>query len=226
MLHMKNYLRQVLVTGSFMLTLVASSQNMNWENPAPAKHLVYVGAGADYGVVYHLGYAYKIRSHAFPAIAHIEYSFPSGNKLVDDYKVKIGGQVRLLKLGHVHLTAKVDGVFRRFENDFARLLNFGSDMSGVLGYYRTKWFIAGEAGFDKAIVTNFRQSAIYKNQYAGAQDGWYEPATGGNFYYGLQGGISFGRHDLTLKVGRVLVQDFKSKPLFPYYGALSYMIRF
>lgn len=223
---MKKYLRQLLLSGSFMLTIVASSQTINWENPAVARHLVYAGAGADYGIVYHLGYACKIRAKAFPAFAHIEYSFPSGNKLFDDYKVKIGGQVRLLKLGHFHMTAKVDGVFRRFENNFARLLNFGSDMAGIVGYYRATWFIAGEVGFDKAIVTNFRHSAIYRNQYAAAQDGWYEPATGGNFYYGLQGGISFGRHGLGLRAGQVLVQDFRSKPLFPYYGALSYMIRF
>lgn len=209
-----------------MLTLVASSQNVNWENPAATRHLIYAGAGADYGVVYYLGYACKIRTKAFPALANIEYSFPSGNKVFDDYKVKLGGQVRLVKLGHFQVTAKVNAVVRRFENNFARLFNFGSDMSGIIGYYRTKWFIAGEAGFDKAIVTNFKHSPVYKSQYAGAQDGWYEPATGGNFYYGLQGGISFGRHDLTLKAGRILVQDFKSTPLLPYYGAISYMIRF
>lgn len=224
---MKQYLRQLFIFSALLLPFAVSSQNINWENPAQERHQLYVGAGTDYGVVYQLGYAYKIRQHhLLPAMAHIEYSFPSGNTLFDDYKVKFGGQVRLLKLGHFHLTGKIDGVFRRFENNFARLLNFGSDMSGVIGYYRQKWFIAGEAGFDKAIVTNFRSSSIYKSQFAGAQDGWYEPATGGNFYYGIQGGVSFGRHDISLKIGRVLVQDFKSKPLLPYYGAINYMIRF
>ncbi len=224
---MKQYLKQGWILGILLLPCVASSQNINWENPATEKHQVYIGAGADYGVVYQLGYACKIsKSKRFPALLHVEYSFPSGNKLFDDYKVKLGGQVRLLKLGHFQFTAKVDGVFRRFENDFARLINFGSDVSGVIGYYRPKWFMAAETGFDKAIVTNFKHSAMYRKQYPGAQGGWYEPATGGNFYYGLQGGVSFGRHDFSLRIGRVLVQDFKSKPLLPYYGALSYLIRF
>ena len=38
------------------------------------------------------------------------------------------------------------------------LLNFGSDMSGIIGYYRAHFFVAGEAGFDKAIVTHFKHS--------------------------------------------------------------------
>lgn len=224
---MKTYLRKILTLGTVMLSITGTSQNINWENPAQGHQQVYLGAGADYGIVYHLGYAYKIRrQHLLPAIAHIEYSFPSGKTVFDDYKVKIGGQVRLVKFGHFQFTAKIDGIYRRYKNDFARLLNFGGEISGIIGYYHPRWFAVVETGFDKAIVTNFKHSAHYKSQFSEAQDGWYEPASGGNFYYGVQGGGSFGRHDLSLRLGFVLAQDFKSKPFFPYYGALSYMVRF
>ena len=32
-------------------------------------------------------------------------------------------------------------------------------MGVTAGYYQRKWFVAGEAGFDKAIVTHFKHSA-------------------------------------------------------------------
>ena len=106
------------------------------------------------------------------------------------------------------------------------MLNFGSDFSGIVGYYRTHWFVAGEVGFDKAIVTNFKHSELYKDQYPDVVDGWYEPATGGNFYYGLQAGFSFRKQDIYLRAGKILTQDYKTKPLIPYYGQLGCNIRF
>ena len=111
-------------------------------------------------------------------------------------------------------------------NDFVRLVNFGSDMSGIVGYYRPKWFVAGEFGFDKAIVTHFRHSKAYKDQYPGVVDGWYEPATGGNLYYGLQAGFSFRKQDIFLRAGKILTQDYKTTPMVPIYGQLGYNIKF
>ena len=58
------------------------------------------------------------------------------------------------------------------------------------------------------------------------QDGWYEPATGGDFYYGLQGGFSMKKADITLKSGKILQQDFKSQPLLPFYGQLGLNFKF
>src|SRR5690606_28578105 len=99
---------------------------------------------------------------------------------------KIGGHINWFEKNNFRANTKIQGVFRRYGNDFVRLLNFGSDMSATIGYYKPKWFAAGEFGFDKAIVTHFLHSDMYKNNFSEAIDGWYEPSTGGNFYYGLQ----------------------------------------
>ena len=61
------------------------------------------------------------------------------------------------------------------------LANFGSDLSSTIGYYKPKWFVATEVGFDKAIVTHFKHSDLFKEHFPDVKDGWYEPATGGNF---------------------------------------------
>jgi hypothetical protein len=98
--------------------------------------------------------------------------------------------------------------------------------SGVIGYYRPKWFAAGEAGFDKAIVTDLKHTSAYKEQYPGVVDGWYEPSTGGNFYFGLQAGYSLKKHDIYIKAGKTLTEDFKSKPTIPFYAQLGYNFKF
>lgn len=80
-----------------------------------------------------------------------------------------------------------------------------------------KWFIAGETGFDKAIVTHFKHTKSYKEICPNVQDGWYEPSTGGNVYYGFQFGFSIKESDISVRVGQVVTQDFKTRPTLPFY---------
>ncbi|MBJ7429105.1 MAG: serine hydrolase, partial [Bacteroidia bacterium] len=143
-----------------------------------------------------------------PILLNVSYSFPSGGKLFDDFKTKIGGQARLYRIGNFKFSASIYGIYRRYENTLVRLQNFGSEMTGVIGYYKPKWFVAGEVGFDKAIVTHFKHSENFRNNFPEAQDGWYEPSTGGNFNYGVQTGYSFKNSDLTLTIGKFITQDF------------------
>ena len=200
------------------------SQEINWSNlPTEQRHLVNINAGVDYALTYGARYGYRLRSK-IPAIMVLDLSIPSGDNLVDDFKTKIGGYFRLYQVKNFQFSAKILGVFRRYENLSARLLNFGSDMGIVAGYYKSKWFVAGETGFDKAIVTHFKHSAMYKENFPSVQDGWYEPATGGNFYYGLQTGLSLKRNDIYLKAGKTLTQDFTTSPMAPFYVQLGYNI--
>jgi hypothetical protein len=171
-----------------------------------------------------VGYAYQLK-FKMPIVLHTEYSFPSGKNLLDDFKTKIGGQVRFYQTENIHFSAKLNGIFRRYQSDFVRLLNFGSDISATVGYYKSKWFVAAEAGFDKAIVTHFKHSNNYKDIYPLVADGWYEPSTGGNFYYGLQAGWSFNKNDIYLKAGKIITQNFETKPLIPFSVQVGYNLK-
>ncbi len=202
---------------SLMQPAKVLSQEINWHNlQKDQKHLINVNAGLDYGLSYGARYGYQLRSK-IPVIGILDFSIPSGENLADDFKTRIGGYIRLYEVDNFQFSAKILGVFRRYENSYARLLNFGSDMGLVAGYYKQKWFVAGEAGFDKAIVTHFKHSATYKQNFPAVQDGWYEPATGGNFYYGIQTGLSFKRNDIYLKAGKILTQDFNTTPMVPFH---------
>lgn len=201
------------------------SQTVNFNNlKTTDRHLVTLHTGLDYGLVFGGGYAYQLKSKK-PIFLNIDLSLPSGENTFDDFKTKIGGQMNYYQSKHFHFSAKVQGIFRQNENDYVRLRNFGTEVSGTFGYYKSKWFAAMEIGFDKAIVTHFKHSSIYKQIYPSVQDGWYEPATGGNFNFGLLVGYSFKSSDLFLKAGKVSTQNF-SNPTLPFYAQLGYTIRF
>jgi hypothetical protein len=222
-------MKRIKIVTAFAVSLIISgnifSQTINWKSlDKEQRHIINVNAGADYGLTVGAGYGYQLKSK-MPVVLNVEYSFPAGEKLFDDFKTKIGGYIRLYQVNNFQFSAKVQGVFRRYQNSFASLLNFGSDLAGIAGYYKPKWFVAGEAGFDKAIVTHFKHTAAYKQNFPSVKDGWYEPATGGNFYYGLQTGFSYRRNDIYLKAGKILAQDFSTKPLLPFYLQLGYNIR-
>ena len=211
------------------LTMISTFANaqINWNNVQPEnKHLINVNAGVESGLTYGFGYGHRINHKLFPAVVNIEYTSLAGNKTFDDYKVKMGLHINWFEKNNFKLNTKIQGVFRRNENDFVRLLNFGSDMSATIGYFKTKWFAAGEFGFDKAIITHFKHSEKYKDNFSEVIDGWYEPSTGGNFYYGLQGGYSINKYDIYLRAGKFIQQDLKTKPLIPYYGQVGMNFKF
>lgn len=224
---MKNTIFNIAATlGLALLSNLSNAQTIQWSSLQPQqKHILNLRAGVEYGLIFGAGYSYVLNTK-MPVALNVEHSFPSGKNLTDDFKSKIGGQIRLLQLGDFHFSAKVQGVFRRYQNSYARLLNFGSDMSANIGYYKPKWFVAGEAGFDKAIVTHFKHSSVYRENYPGVVDGWYQPATGGNFYYGIQSGFSFKKQDVYLKAGKLLAQDFETTPFLPFYAELGVNHRF
>jgi len=208
-----------------LISRLSFSQQVNWRAfKEGQRHIVNVNMALDYGTNIGLGYGYKLNTK-IPLIANIEYSFPAGEKMFDDFKTKFGGQAEVLKLGNFSTTLRVYGVFRRFENESARFLNFGSEFSTAFGYYKPKWYVAGELGFDKAITTNVKHSQWAHENNPDIQDGWYLP-TGGNFSYGIQSGISLNNNDVYMKLGKVITQDFKTSPYIPYYLQIGYNRRF
>lgn len=207
----------------FLITLATAgsapavfSQNINWRSLEKGqRHVANLYTGWDYSMSFGGGYAYQLGTK-IPAALNLAFSIPSGKELLDDHKTKIGGQVELVRLGHFSATARLHGIVRRYQSSLVRIASFGSEISGTAGYYRTRWFVAGECGFDKAIATHLRHRPAAREDFPGIQDGWYVP-TAGNFSFGVQGGLAFGRYDAYMRLGRVVSQDFKTTPLIPFY---------
>lgn len=205
----------------------SNAQTLNFNSLEHSKRILNIGVGWDHGLSYGAGITFKVDTK-MPLFLYGNFSIPSGEIVFDDFKTKIGGQLIILNQKNVKGTIALNGIYRRYENPLVRLVNFGSEIKATLGIYKLKWFVAGEMGFDKAIVTNFKHSESYRETInAGVEDGWYEPATGGNFYYGFQTGYSLKKIDITLNMGAVVNEDLKTTLLLPYYMmlGLNYRLR-
>jgi hypothetical protein len=195
---------------------------VNWENlKNNEKHILNINAGWEYSFVYGLSYGYHLDTK-MPIILESSFSFASGEVIFDDFKTKIGGQINLYQIENFRFNTSLHGIYRRFGNPLLTLQNFGADATAIIGYYKPKWFVAGEFGFDQAIVTHFKHTDIYKEVYPDVKNGWYEPTTGGNFNFGIQAGYSFNRSDLTLRAGKIITEDFQTEPLIPFYFQIGY----
>ena len=135
------------------------AQTINWANLDPEeRHIFGANIGLDFGTVYGAGYGYHVKSNLVPFTVNIEFSTPVGEEFLDDFKSKAGVKIEWIDIHHFKFTTDLLGVFRRYENKIVRLLDFGCDLSGGIGYYRNRWFVSGEIGFDKAIITHFKHS--------------------------------------------------------------------
>jgi len=219
---MKTIIALIVFLFSLLTSHISQAQTINWESlQKDQKHILNVNAGWDYSFVYGLSYGYHLKTK-MPIILESSISFASGEVIFDDFKTKIGGQINVYQIKNFRFNASLHGIYRKYGNPLVTLQNFGADAGIVIGYYKPKCFISGEFGFDKAIVTHFKHSNIYREVYPDVKNGWFEPATGGNFNFGIQSGYSFNKNDLTIRLGKVMNEDFKSTPLIPFYVQLGY----
>ncbi len=221
---MKNALKVLLLATA--LAEAGYSQNINWRSLGEdRRNIVQLNVGYDFGATAQLGY-----SRAFtlirPVVVGLDYSLPMGNVLLDDFKVRLGGQMEIVQVGGFSTTLKVFSNLRRYQTSLVRIVSFGSDFGVLAGYYRSTWYAAGEFGFDKSVATNLENSDIMKAYFPAIRDGWYVP-TGGNYYYGIQAGKTLGESlDLSLRLGATNAQFDDEDAVLPYYVQLGMGMRF
>ena len=205
---------------------VGYSQNINWRSLCEdQRSYIQFNFGYDFGVTAQLGYS---RSFTLikPVMMGVDISIPMGSNLVDDFKVKLGGQIEVVEIQGFSASVKIMSNFRRYQTELVRIVSFGSDFAFVTGYYSPTWHAAGEFGFDKAITAHLKHSGIMRNYFPAIKDGWYVP-TGGHFYYGIQGGKTIGESlDLTLRLGATKAQFNDEDAVLPYYLQLGLGMRF
>jgi hypothetical protein len=211
-----------------LMTLVeiGSAQNINWRSMGKEqRNVVQLNAGYDFGATAQVGYA-RLFTWGRPVMVGLDYSYPMGSTLSDDFKVRLGGQVELVEIGGFCATIKIFSNFRRYETPLVRIVSFGSDFAALAGYYTSTWYAAGELGFDKAVASQLKHSDIMKANFPGIRDGWYVP-TGGNWYYGIQGGKTIGdMFEVSLRLGATSAQFHDENATIPLYLQLGTGVRF
>ena len=208
------------------LVSLSNAQNINWRSiKYDQKNVITAQLGLDYGTTVQVGYFRSLRAF-MPILLGADFSIPAGEDLVDDFKVRWGGQIELYELKGFSASAKILANYRRNEMSMVTMQSFGSEFAVISGYYKPTWHAAFELGFDKAITTHLKHTDLMRETYPEIQDGWYVP-TAGNWYYGIQGSKTIGQKaDATLRLGLTNAQKDNEDSLLPFYLQFGVNMRF
>jgi hypothetical protein len=200
------------------------AQDLNLSTLDQASNIVHVTTGAEYALVARAGYTRVVPFLDRQLVLSSDLTLPWAKLDVSDFCVRIGVLVPVVGSAHWKLAGTATPTVRGTKNDISRMTSVGADLGAVGGYYTRRWFVAGELGFDWAMLTYVAHRDVYRSDvFAGARDGWYANP-GGNLRAGLQAGLSFGRYDVILRVGQVRGVD-GAPPLLPVYGTLAFNAR-
>nr|WP_319509355.1 hypothetical protein [uncultured Draconibacterium sp.] len=216
-------LNKIIISLVFLLTLkagIVNAQDINWNDVENGKkHFVTLSLGEDNSSYYGLTYGYNIGNTKLPLILDAEFSVPFGEDVFDDWNSRIGLQTKLWSHSDLWWSAKASVVTWKFESEVANLLNFGSSLSTLFGYQKSKWGIAAEFTYDRSEITKIK-NGITKDYYPEITDGWYN-TSGGNFKIGLQANASIKSTNLFLRFGKTYGQDFEHNPTVPFYAKVG-----
>jgi hypothetical protein len=187
---------------------------------AERPNVLSLRTGMEGGIVGEVGYRRVLGSRA-SAVLGLDLSAPLAELDTSDYRVRAVLAGPLLAGPHWKLVGALGPTLRSSENPLNRAHALGADGRVTGGYYAPGWFAAGELGFELVGGTYIRNSERYRKYvYADAKDGWYRD-TGGTFYVGAHGGLSFSGVDVVLRLGhpRAWTLEPKSIPFFATVGA-------
>jgi hypothetical protein len=181
---------------------------------------VYTTFGLDPALLPTVGYARTVRllGHRFQLAGDV--GVVAAGLDTRDFRARLDAFTSILHWRSLHLAGSAAFITRGTENSIYQGFNFGADVTGALGVYRPAWFLSGEFGFDKAIITHVTHSEWYRTYfYPGARDGWYLTG-GGTFHYGMAAGVGLGRVELVTRYGWRRTEDFENltPPMYASVG--------
>jgi len=216
-----------IVVALVVLALAARDVAAQWnvERFGSTKNQVYTTFGLDPALVSSVGYGRVVPLLGREWQLGAEVGVVAAEFDMRDFRARLQARTAVLRWRSVRLVGSAAFITRGTENSIYRALNFGADVTGALGVYRRHWFVAGEFGRDKAIITHLTHSDWYReNFYPDAKDGWYLDA-GGTYHYGVVSGVAIGRTELALRAGWQRTEDFNDL-LPPMYASLGVGVGF
>jgi len=211
----------------FVLSISAiNAQDLNWKWIKDKKqNYVHLQVGYDFGVTTQFGYCRSV-TLVKPILFTLDYSFPMGGVIFDDFKFRYGGQLEIIELNNFIASFKLFGNFKRYETELVRIINFGTETSIILGYYKPGWHLALELGIIKPIISDLKHSEIMKEDYPTIKDGWYK-SSGGYCNYGIQFSKSVAKSfNISFRVGYTNALADNKGAMLPYYTQLGMMYSF
>ena len=216
-----------ILIGLLLTALVAGEAAAQWnvsrfgEEP----NRVYTTFGLDPAMIGTLGYARTFEVVEVPMQFTTEVGVVATGQDAKDFRARVGLQVPFVAWRSLYVSGSATIVTRGTENSIYRGFNFGSDFTATAGFYRRRWFAAGDFGFDKAIITHVTHSDWYREHFfPDAKDAWYLD-TGGTYHYGVQGGFSLGRTEVAGRFGWQRTERF-NRLTPPVYAGIGLGFRY
>jgi len=200
--------------------LTAHAQPVNLGALDDRVNVATVTTGHEYGLVVGAGYARAVTVAARRLVLGGDLTLGAAELDPGDYRVRAGALAPLLGRGRWKLAASVDAIVRGTGNDLGRMTDVGGDAALLAGFYARRGFAAAELGVDYAMATYIHHSDAYRMDFPGARDRWLGNA-GVIPHAGIQAGLTIGRVDAILRVGRL-----GGDVMFPIYGTLTVDTRF
>lgn len=211
-----------MTLGIAVTMLIASEASAQWNVArfGTERNRVYTTFGLDPAFVASVGYGrvVPVLTHDFQLTG--EVGVQTAGDDARDFRTRIGTQTSLAHWRSLNVSGSATFVSRGTDNSIYRGFNFGADLAGAVGVYRPRWFVAGEMGLDKAIITHVTLSDYYRaNFYPGAKSGWYLDA-GGTIHDGIAAGLTLGKTELVGRVGRLRTERYHDMmpPLYASVG--------
>jgi hypothetical protein len=79
-----------------------------------------------------------------------------------DFRARLQVLTSIVRWRSLYLTGSTALIARGTDNSIYRGYNFGTDLTGALGVYRSGWFFAAQFGLDKAVITHVTHSDWYR----------------------------------------------------------------
>lgn len=163
---------------------------------------------------------YEIMSNQ--VVAEISLAVPAFLFDFKHYRLELGGQFIPFSYGNWEIVSRSVITSVGTSTVMFDANNLGFSQSLLPGYYGEKWFITGEAGFTKHLITHLEHSEWYTdNVYPDAESGWYK-STGGKFDFGMQTGYAFNdQFGLAVRIGINKTETLKDPFWVPFYVGVS-----
>ncbi len=222
---MRTTIRYAVALVLLMAVVRTASAQWNTARLNGGRNRIYMTVGLDPAVVTAVGYARVV-----PVLGHefqigTDVGIAAAKPDVKDFRARVEIQSTVLRYESLQLTGSAAFVTRGTENVVYRGLDFGADITGMLGVYKPGWFAAAQFGKDKAIITHITHTDWYRQHvYQDAKDGWYLDA-GGTFHYGMMAGLTVGRTELVGRAGYRKTEDW-NQILPPFYGSVGIGVPF
>lgn len=214
-----------LIIGAFLLQFIVTANAQVMSPISAGEQAAYLNFGLDPAVLSTIGYARGFEASLIKRdiMVSTEFAMPLAKVDLGDYRLKIGAQTSIINYNHWDLSIPVHLIMRGTRNWMHSATSFGADFTALFGYYREKWFINLELGYDMAFLTKITATDRYKKYYySDFKNGWYGN-TSHFFIRGIRAGYRIRRTEITLRAGECTIDwTAESNDLTPpFYGSLG-----